>query len=204
MGALGAIETPVVAGPGPLEAVKVGIVLVQPPLRVIGGTTQHVPAESDSDDRRGSQPRSSSIRLAKTRLPARPAAESAVAASSSPAAGRSRGTASRGAGPTRAPVRLTRRGRMVLGVLMVAGLTVAVLLVTLIASGGAQATNHGQARAGYQGMREIVVQPGQTLWSIASAAEPSADPRTVIDQIISANALVGTTISTGQLLWVPR
>jgi LysM repeat protein len=53
-------------------------------------------------------------------------------------------------------------------------------------------------------MTQIVVRPGQTLWSIAAAAEPSADPRIVIQQIIDANALGGNTIRAGQLLWVPK
>lgn len=104
----------------------------------------------------------------------------------------------------RTPIRLTRRGRVVAGVLAVLALTAAVLVITLVASGGAQATNHGQARGGYTGMREIVVQPGQTLWSIASAAEPSVDPRVVVQEIMSANSMTSTTISVGQLLWVPR
>jgi Tfp pilus assembly protein FimV len=88
--------------------------------------------------------------------------------------------------------------------LVLAGVTVAVLLLTLLAPGGAQATNHGPARAGFQGMHKIVVQPGQTLWSIAAAAVPTADPRTVIQEIMSANALPSATIGAGQLLWVPR
>jgi hypothetical protein len=106
------------------------------------------------------------------------------------------------AGP-RAPLRLTRRGRIVVAALVLVGATVATLLITLLAPGGAQATNHGPARAGYQGMHQVVVQPGQTLWSIAAAAQPSADPRTVIQEIMSANALSGPAISAGQLLWVP-
>jgi hypothetical protein len=106
--------------------------------------------------------------------------------------------------PPRVRVRLTRRGRAVAAVLIITGVTAAVLLISLVVSGGAQATNHGQARAGYQGMRAIVVRPGQTLWSIASAAEPSADPRAVVAEIMSANALAGTSITTGQLLYVPR
>lgn len=107
-------------------------------------------------------------------------------------------------GVSRTAIRLTRRGRAVVAALVVIGLTIAVLLATVLASGGAQATNHGQARAGYQGMHRIVVQPGQTLWSIASAAEPTADVRLVVQQIMTTNALAGTTISAGQLLWVPR
>jgi LysM repeat protein len=49
-----------------------------------------------------------------------------------------------------------------------------------------------------------VVHPGQTLWSIASRAQPSADPRNVIQQIIELNALTGTGIEPGERLWVPR
>jgi Tfp pilus assembly protein FimV len=69
---------------------------------------------------------------------------------------------------------------------------------------GAQAANHGRPAAGYQGMRQIVVQPGQTLWSIAAQAEPSADPRQVIAEIMTANSLAGSNLEAGQLLWVPR
>jgi LysM repeat protein len=53
-------------------------------------------------------------------------------------------------------------------------------------------------------MLRVVVRPGQTLWSIATKADPSADPRVVIQQIIDDNALSGTTVSAGQVLWVPR
>jgi LysM repeat protein len=53
-------------------------------------------------------------------------------------------------------------------------------------------------------MTQIVVQPGQSMWSIAASADPAADPRVVIQQIISANSLTGTSIRAGQLLWVPK
>ena len=104
---------------------------------------------------------------------------------------------------SRPPLRLTRRGRIVVAVLLVAVLSVAILLVTGLVSGRAQATNHGQPRAGYQGMHQVVVRPGQTLWSIAVAAEPTADPRNVVQQIMTANALSSPGIAAGQLLWVP-
>jgi hypothetical protein len=102
------------------------------------------------------------------------------------------------------PIRLTRRGRAVVAALTILAATAVVLLLWLSLAGGAQASSHGQlARAGYRGMTQIVVRPGQTLWSLAAAAEPSADPRIVIQQIIDANALGGTTIRAGELLWVP-
>jgi LysM domain len=79
-----------------------------------------------------------------------------------------------------------------------------VVLIWLAAAGGAVAADHGlPAKAVYQGLTQVVVRPGQTLWSIAAAAEPSADPRVVIQQIIETNALSGATIHVGQLLWVP-
>jgi LysM repeat protein len=81
----------------------------------------------------------------------------------------------------------------------------AAMVLWLSQAGGAQASSHGQAAgAGYQGMTRVVVEPGQTLWSIASAAEPSANTRTIVQQIIDANALAGTTIYAGEMLWVPK
>jgi hypothetical protein len=73
-----------------------------------------------------------------------------------------------------------------------------------VASGGAQATNHGRPGGGYQGMHQIVVEPGDSLFSIASAAEPTSDPRNVIAQIMSVNDLTNTNLSVGEELWVPR
>jgi hypothetical protein len=103
------------------------------------------------------------------------------------------------------PVRLTRRGRVVLAALAVVTVTATVTLFWLSVAGGAQAASHGLGSgAAYRGMTRVVVLPGQTLWSIASQAEPAADPRLVIQQIIEANALGGPVIQPGQSLWVPK
>jgi hypothetical protein len=121
------------------------------------------------------------------------------------------GSGSRAAAPARtavvtrpAPVRLTRRGRAVVVALALIVSTIAVTVASMAAAGGAQAANHGRPGAGYAGMRQIVVRPGQTLWSIAAQVEPSADPRLVVAQIMTANAMTGTVIEAGQLLWVPQ
>jgi hypothetical protein len=106
-------------------------------------------------------------------------------------------------GPAR-PVRLTRRGRAVAGALAVAAVALAAFLLSLALSGGALASNHGVAGSPYQGMRQVVVQPGQTLWTLAAQAEPGADPRVVIPQIVSVNSLADATIFPGEQLWVPR
>jgi LysM domain len=102
-------------------------------------------------------------------------------------------------------LRLTRRGRRVLTGFVMLVIVISAMLIWTGVAGGAQAPRPGApARSVYQGMTQIVVQPGQTLWSIAAAAEPSADPRTAVQQISDVNGLTGTQIEAGQLLWVPR
>jgi hypothetical protein len=106
--------------------------------------------------------------------------------------------------PAVAPsLRLTKRGRVVVTVVAAAAATALLTALSLTAASGALASSHGQARAGYTGMHQVVVEPGQTLWTIASTAEPDADPRVVIPQITQANSLNGVTIEAGQVLWVP-
>jgi len=108
-----------------------------------------------------------------------------------------------GAEPGR--LRLTRRGRRAVAVLAMLVAMGAATLIWAAAAGGAQASGRDAPRgSGYGGMTQVVVQPGQTLWSIAAAAEPSANPWTVVQQIIDANALSGARVQAGQLLWVPK
>jgi hypothetical protein len=108
--------------------------------------------------------------------------------------------------PHRNTVRLTRRGRLVVTVMLTAvSLSLVVLAWLAIAARGAQAADGGQSPGAiYQNLTSVVVHPGQTLWSIASQAEPTADPRAVMQQIIELNALHGTNVVPGQRLWVPR
>ena len=103
------------------------------------------------------------------------------------------------------PVRLTRRGKVVVGILAIVAVATAAVLTWLAVAGHAQAAQHaGPGGAGSQRMLRVVVHPGQTLWSIAVRADPAADPRVVIQQIIDDNALRGTALQAGQVLWVPR
>jgi hypothetical protein len=99
------------------------------------------------------------------------------------------------------PLRLTRRGRVVVAV--AAALVLAAL--SLIIASAAQATNHPvSSRAAEQGLAQVTVHPGQSLWSVAESADPAADTRVVIQQIIELNGLTGNVVFTGQRLWVPR
>ena len=47
-----------------------------------------------------------------------------------------------------------------------------------------------------------VVQPGDTLWSIARQAAPDRDPRPVVDALVEANDLHGG-LQAGQELSIP-
>jgi LysM repeat protein len=98
------------------------------------------------------------------------------------------------------PLRLTRRGRVVVAVAAALLLTA----LSLVVAGSALATSHAAAaRAGEQHLTQVTVRPGQSLWSVAEAADPNADTRLVIQQIINLNGLTGDTIVAGQQLWVP-
>ena len=113
-------------------------------------------------------------------------------------------------GPSRVPAgrvrrtRLTRRGRRVVWA-SAALLLVAVLTPVLLAlASGAQAANHGVPPSAVRAaMRHVVVKPGQSLWSIALNAEPQADPRVVVQQIVDFNALGSQVVVPGESLWVP-
>jgi hypothetical protein len=99
------------------------------------------------------------------------------------------------------PLRLTRRGRIVVAV--AAALVLAAL--SLVIAGAAQATNHPvSAPTAQQNLAQVTVHPGQSLWSVAESADPSADTRVVIQRIIELNSLTGNTVFAGQRLWVPR
>jgi len=194
MSALGAIETPVDAAPDARSVAGLSLVGRERPLRVVSGHASAiaVPAGGAAAD---SQPRSSS-------KPQAPGAAPVLTGTVVPGRRQRPGMAA-DSGVSPARLRLTRRGRVVVATLVIAAVTLTVLLITILVPGGAQATNHGQARAGYEGMHQVVVRPGQTPWSIAAAAEPTADPRGVVQEIMSANALGSPSITAGQLLWVP-
>jgi len=103
------------------------------------------------------------------------------------------------------PVRLTRRGRRVVAGLVIGVIIVAVTVLWMSVAGSVQASSHGSAAGSpYRGMTQVVVRPGQTLWSIAAAAEPSGNMWAVVQQIINVNALSSANVQAGQLLWVPR
>lgn len=133
------------------------------------------------------------------------AAESAVARSGPATASSPASVRSVRATSASAPIRLTRRGRIVLGMLITMVVAAVTALIWLAVAGSAEAASQvGPGGPIGHSMLRVVVRPGQTLWSIASKADPAADPRIVIAEIIDDNALAGTAIQAGQVIWVPR
>jgi LysM repeat protein len=89
---------------------------------------------------------------------------------------------------------------------------VAAALAAMVASGlivagagAAQATSGSVSAHGPWGRAEqVVVQPGDTLWSIAKSADPGSDTRTIVQEMLDLNRLTGPGIAPGQHLWVPQ
>ncbi|HEX4396938.1 MAG TPA: LysM peptidoglycan-binding domain-containing protein [Trebonia sp.] len=112
--------------------------------------------------------------------------------------------AARRAAPGLAPLRLTRRGRLVvtaMAVLLVAAGSVAL-------ASAAQAMGHSGAtpRPGTAGaaITRVEVRPGQSLWTLAETYDPNADTRQVIQEILQLNSMSTDQVRPGQVLWMPR
>jgi len=101
----------------------------------------------------------------------------------------------------RARLRLTRRGRVVFTTLASIPL-VLWALVSVLSAGGAAADAEGAAVG--TGLAYVTVDAGASLWEIAVAVDPSADPRVVIDEIVRLNGLDDVVIEPGQRLAVPN
>src|SRR4051812_40060941 len=105
---------------------------------------------------------------------------------------------SRPARVTSAPVRLrlTCRARRLLVVLALATAVAAVSwLGPLFGAGGGNLRLVGES--------SVVVQPGDTLWSIASSLDSGGDVRAVVDEIQELNGLRTSALRPGQILLVP-
>jgi hypothetical protein len=94
-----------------------------------------------------------------------------------------------------APLRLTRRGRVVVGVL---GLALAA------GAGGATLSAHADGPSVGTEVERLVVQPGDTLWAIAAeVAAPGEDVRDVVLMLMRMNELPSGGLAAGQTIVVP-
>jgi len=93
---------------------------------------------------------------------------------------------------------MTRRGRLLVTAVVLA-LAVALTAMTL---GPIAAARTGHAAPIVYTV--VTVKPGESLWEIATAATPDADPRAAIDRIVTLNQLSSAAdVRVGQQLTVP-
>jgi hypothetical protein len=96
----------------------------------------------------------------------------------------------------RPPLRLTRRGRVVVLLLFIAMAFLASVVLFTTASRADQPPA-GPAPT-------VVVQPHDTLWSIATRVSGRRDPYAVVDEIRRLNDLDHYVVHPGQTLILPR
>lgn len=94
------------------------------------------------------------------------------------------------------PVRLTRRGRLVV---LGAALLVA-LLVSVALGGGSMATEEAGERPATE---VVVINEGDTLWGIAAAVADDGQVRSMVHEIRELNNLESSVVSLGQRIHVP-
>jgi LysM repeat protein len=93
-------------------------------------------------------------------------------------------------------VRLTRLGRIALT------LVVTLLGLAMIAAAMMTAGRHGRPTPSLPSSAPavVVVQPGETLWTIARRVAPSRDPREIVTELRRLNALPSADVRAGQQL----
>lgn len=102
--------------------------------------------------------------------------------------------------PSHTRLRMTTRGRrLVVG--MISAPIAAAVFFGVVAGGEALASRADSAPAGE--FSTIVVEPGDSLWSIAVDVAPGSDPRDVIDEIVRLNALNSSSVDAGQRISIP-
>jgi Tfp pilus assembly protein FimV len=88
--------------------------------------------------------------------------------------------------------RVRRRRAAAIGV----GIVIAIVAPRAAALGGDAAPARRPGRV-------HVVRPGDTVWDIAQSEAGGSDPRPLVDAIVEANGLGGSSIVPGQPLVVP-
>ena len=111
-----------------------------------------------------------------------------------------------GRAPTRVAQEAVYRRRRVLAAVLVLAVVVAFVLLATAAvarfAGGAPSAAGGHSSGAVAAAPTVVVQPGDTLWSIAAAVAPDADVRITVDQLVALNG--ASPIVPGQELVLPE
>ena len=107
-----------------------------------------------------------------------------------------------GSAGRRAPLRLTRRGKIVLIWIPLMLLTALLLSLAGFFNSPAKASDAAGDLAVTPTVT-VTVQPGESLWAIAGTVAPERDARDVVADIVQLNNLPAGTVLPGQQLYVP-
>jgi nucleoid-associated protein YgaU len=99
-------------------------------------------------------------------------------------------------------LRLTRRGRLARSIALAAVLVLLVISVADVVGGGSARASSSEVSTPVSTL-SVVVEPGDSLWSIAERTAPSTDPREVVGRIRDLNGLRSNLIQPGEVLLVP-
>ena len=202
---------------GPLAAVPASVVVPAAPVEP-GIGREHRPADPAPRRRRPAARRLTAPPRATSRATSWTAADVAGVASVAAATGvvdeieeegaapagmrpeRTRPVGSRPVGvrvvrPAPGHLRLTRRGRLV-----TAAATLLIAVLTLVGVVSRAGSLRETAPVPASAPAQVVVAPGETLWSIAERVAPDRDPRTVVAGIQRLNDLTTADVRAGQTL----
>jgi hypothetical protein len=99
---------------------------------------------------------------------------------------------------TPAPLHLTRRGRLVIGALVLVPLLGGIVAVAAVGMSAVATDTTSVTEFDY-----ITVAAGETLWQLAESIAPESDPRDVIADIVGLNNLSSSAVQAGQQLAIP-
>lgn len=93
--------------------------------------------------------------------------------------------------------RLTRRGRFLARMAVIASLSILLLAGFSLATG-----SQASSQSSDSPYIKVTVKPGETLWSIAAKIS-DGDRRALVDEIIEVNNLKSPEVNAGQKLFLP-
>jgi len=93
--------------------------------------------------------------------------------------------------------RLTRRGRFLARMAVIASLSILLLAGFSLATG-----SQASSQSSDSPYIKVTVKPGETLWSIAAKIS-DGDRRELVDEIIEVNNLKSPEVNAGQKLFLP-
>lgn len=91
--------------------------------------------------------------------------------------------------------RLTRRGRVLL-VLVLAALLLAMFSLGRASSDAGTPSRHAQ-------VTHVTVRPGETMWQVATRVAPGNDPRVTVQRLMDLNGMSSPQLRAGQSLVIP-